>query len=112
MKLKDNLILREVAGQYVVIPIGKRIQEIRGIVYMNPTGAFLWDYMRDNDFEIEGLVQQILKKWPKAVQSDVQQDVQKFVDEMIKYNLLDNVKGYGWGFIKVPVRHNVERNDE
>ena len=31
MKLKDGLILREVAGQYVIVPTGKMVQEVRGI---------------------------------------------------------------------------------
>ena len=31
MKLKDGLILREVAGQYVIVPTGKRVQEVLGI---------------------------------------------------------------------------------
>ena len=28
MKLKDQLILREVAGQYVIIPTGERVREV------------------------------------------------------------------------------------
>lgn len=28
MKLKDQLILREVAGQYVIVPTGKRVREV------------------------------------------------------------------------------------
>ena len=28
MKLKDGLILREVAGQYVIVPTGKRVKDV------------------------------------------------------------------------------------
>lgn len=35
MKLKDGLILREVAGQFVVVPTGKRVQEVTSIVYIH-----------------------------------------------------------------------------
>ena len=30
MKLKDGLILREVAGQYVIVPTGKRVKDVTG----------------------------------------------------------------------------------
>ena len=34
MKLKDGLILREVAGQFVVVPTGKRVQEVTSIIHL------------------------------------------------------------------------------
>ena len=36
MKLKDQLILREVAGQYVIVPTGKRVTEVTSIVGISP----------------------------------------------------------------------------
>ena len=48
MKLKDGLILREVAGQYVIVPTGKRVQEVTNIVYISSSAAYLWDYMKDH----------------------------------------------------------------
>lgn len=53
MKLKDGLILREVAGQFVVVPTGKRVQEVTSIVYISSSGAYLWDYMKDHEFQKE-----------------------------------------------------------
>lgn len=46
MKLKDGLILQEVAGQYVVVPTGKRVNEIPGIVYISSSEVNLWNYMK------------------------------------------------------------------
>ena len=46
MRLKDGLILREVAGQYVIVPTGKRVQEVTNIVYISASAAYLWDYMK------------------------------------------------------------------
>lgn len=47
MRLKDGLILREVAGQYVIVPTGKRVREVTNIVYISASAAYLWDYMND-----------------------------------------------------------------
>lgn len=35
MRLKDNLILRKVANQYIIVPVGKRVQEITNMVYIS-----------------------------------------------------------------------------
>ena len=43
MKLKDDLVLRKVADQYVIVPVGKRVQEVTSIVYISSSAAYLWD---------------------------------------------------------------------
>lgn len=60
MRLKDNLVLRRVAGQFVIVPVGKRVQEIPNTVYISSSAAFLWDYMRENEFTEENLTD---KSW-------------------------------------------------
>ena len=50
MRLKDGLILREVAGQYVIVPTGRRVQEVTSIVYISSSGAYLWEYMKNQEF--------------------------------------------------------------
>lgn len=45
MRLKDGLILREVAGQFVIVPTGRRVKEVTSIVYISSSAAYLWDYM-------------------------------------------------------------------
>ena len=41
MKLKDGFILREVAGQIVVLPTGEEL-DLNMMITLNETGAFLW----------------------------------------------------------------------
>ena len=60
MKLKDQLILREVAGQYVIVPTGKRVREVTSIVYISSSAAYLWDYMKDQAVTKEELEDRIL----------------------------------------------------
>lgn len=50
MRLKDNLILRKVANQYIIVPVGKRVQEITNMVYISSSAAYLWDFMKENEF--------------------------------------------------------------
>ena len=36
MRLKDGLVLRKVADQYIIVPTGKRVKEIPNMVYIPP----------------------------------------------------------------------------
>ena len=82
MKLKDGLILREVAGQYVIVPTGKRVQEVIGILYMTQPAAYLWGYMQNNEFEKEDLIQLTLKRYADATYDQVSKDLDKFLKEL------------------------------
>lgn len=42
MKIKQDFVLRQVAGKDVVLPIGQATVNFNGMVTLNETGAFLW----------------------------------------------------------------------
>ncbi len=42
MKIKDGFILRQVAGNYIVIAVGDEAVDFNGMITVNETGAFLW----------------------------------------------------------------------
>lgn len=44
MKLKDGFILREVAGQTVVLPVGSDLN-LNMMISLNDTGKFLWSLL-------------------------------------------------------------------
>ena len=41
MKIKDGFLLRQVAGQNVVMPMGSDL-DLNMMITLNETGAFLW----------------------------------------------------------------------
>ncbi|HAM15141.1 MAG TPA: PqqD family protein [Eggerthellaceae bacterium] len=43
MKLIDDIVLTEVAGDYVAVPVGQASQVLNGIVRLNKTGKDIWD---------------------------------------------------------------------
>ena len=45
MKIKQEFVLRQVAGTYVVLPIGQATVDFNGMVTLNESGAFLWRRM-------------------------------------------------------------------
>ena len=88
MKLKDGLILREVAGQYVIVPTGKRVQEVTNIVYISASAAYLWDYMKDHEFEKEDLVKRIMEHYVGVTEEKASEDIDKFLRLLADNNIL------------------------
>ena len=61
MKLKDGFILREVAGQTVVLPVGGNLN-LNMMITLNETGAFLWKQL-ENENDQAGLVAALLAEY-------------------------------------------------
>lgn len=45
MKVREGFVLRKVADQYVVVAIGPASRILNGMIKLNETGAFCWDYL-------------------------------------------------------------------
>ena len=102
MKLKDGLILREVAGQYVIVPTGKRVQEVTNIVYISASAAYLWDYMKDYEFEKEDLVKRIMEHYTGVTEEKAAEDVEKFLKILADNNIMEDGVKRGGDFTRIP----------
>lgn len=61
MKIKNGFLLRQVAGQNVVLPAGDTL-DLNVMITLNETGAFLWERLQQETTE-EGLVQALLGEY-------------------------------------------------
>ena len=104
MKLKDGLILREVAGQYVIVPIGKRVREVTNIVYISTSAAYLWDYMKDHEFEKEDLVKRIMEHYTGVTEEKASEDIDKFLNTLSSNSILDDGVIRGKIAVTMPVK--------
>lgn len=53
MKIKEGFLLREVAGNFVVIAVGEEAVDFNSIVTINEIGAFIWDRINEGKGEEE-----------------------------------------------------------
>ncbi len=87
MKIKQGYILREVAGNYIVVAVGEAVKNFNGIINLNETGAFLWRQLQEGATE-EQLKAAMLEEYD--VQEDVaQNDIKAFIDKLNEKGLLD-----------------------
>ena len=61
MKLKDGFLLRQVAGEHVVLPIGQELAQ-NMMITLNGTGAFLWERLQSETDE-DALVNALLGEY-------------------------------------------------
>lgn len=53
MKIKEGFILRTVAGQNVVVPVGSNALNFNAAITLNETAAFLWKQLENEKTEQE-----------------------------------------------------------
>ncbi len=87
MKIKDGFILRTVAGQNVVVPVGTGAVNFNGMVSFNESGAFLWSLLT-KDTTKEALVCSLLKEY-EVEESRAEADVTAFLTKLREAKLLD-----------------------
>ncbi len=90
MRLKDQLVLREVAGQYVIVPTGERVREVRSIVYISSSAAYLWDYMQGCEFTKDDLVARVMEHFSEVTEEQARADIEDFLKVLEKHNILDD----------------------
>lgn len=77
MKIKEGFILRDVAGNKVVVPIGQQTIDFNGMMELNETGAFLFEKML-SEVTRDQLVDSILEEY-EVSREIAEVDVDKFI---------------------------------
>ena len=86
MKIKKEFVLREIAGDYVIIQVGQTAMEFNGLISVNEVGSFLWERLQQ-EVTFEELVQAVLQEY-EAEEQVVRQDIQEFLDKLMQSNIL------------------------
>lgn len=58
MKLKAQLVKREIAGDVILVPVGETTTKLQGLLTINETGAAIWDALPAAENE-EAIVEQL-----------------------------------------------------
>ena len=85
MKLKDGFVLREVAGEFVVLPSGDEL-DLNMMIVLNGTGAFLWGHLNTENDE-DALVRALLSEYD-VDEVTARDSVAAFVKKLYEHKLL------------------------
>lgn len=87
MKLNYEFVVREVAGEFLLVPVGKATMNLNGLMTLNEVGAFLWEHLPAAENE-EALVNAVLDEY-EAERPEVEQDVSEFLSKLRELNIID-----------------------
>ena len=59
MRVDEGFVLREIAGDYVIIPTGKTVLDFNGMITVNEVGVSIWKMLQE-ETTFENIVQGIL----------------------------------------------------
>lgn len=76
MRIKKEFVLREIAGDYVIIPTGKTVLEFNGLITVNEVGVSIWKMLQE-EVTFDQIVQNILEEYD-VEESVAREDIRKF----------------------------------
>ena len=87
MKIMDGLVLTEVADDFVVVPMGKAAEKLRGLIRMNKTGRDVWQGISDG-LTVEQIADSLLEKYDGVTKEEALVSVQKSIDKLVAENIV------------------------
>lgn len=87
MKLKSGFMLRQIAGQWIVVPLGQRTVEFNAIMSLSETGAFIWKGL-EQGLSTEEIVKGMTDEY-EVGDAIAAEDVGAFLDELIKEGFIE-----------------------
>ena len=86
MKIKQDFIKREIAGDYILVPIGNTALNFNGLITMNDVGVFIWENLESVEGE-DGLLKKILSEYEVDEQT-AKADMEEFLDILRKADII------------------------
>lgn len=87
MKIKEGFVLRQVADQWMAVPIGGMAEKVHGLIALNETGADIWKILQEDHTEEE--VVDILMASYESDREEVGQSVKEFISSLQESDILD-----------------------
>lgn len=86
MKLKLQLVKRDIAGDIILVPVGAATSSIQGLITINETGAAIWDALPGAENE-EAIVDKLYEQFD-AERDELRKDVDEFLDKLRELNII------------------------
>lgn len=86
MKIDDTFVLRQIAGDYVILPTGKTTLNFNGMITVNEQGAFLWKLLQQ-ETTTDALVAAILEEY-ETDEATARADVEDFLEVLRQFRII------------------------
>ena len=88
MKLSEGFMLREMAGQWVVVPIGNAVVDMNCIITLSPSAALLWKELEIGVDDVATLAGAIMKEYDIDYETALN-DSEEFIAQLKEIGMLE-----------------------
>lgn len=86
MKTNKNFILRNIAGENILVATGEAAQNFNGMITLNEVASFIWNNV-DECGSVEKLITSILDEFD-IDEETARRDVEGFTNELIRMGMV------------------------
>lgn len=86
MKIKKELIKREIAGDTILVPVGKNVYDSNGLFMLNELGAFIWNLLPEAEGEAD-ILEKVLAEYD-VEEAVAKADIQEFLNRLRDMDVL------------------------
>ena len=86
MTIREGFVLKEVAGNYVIIAIGDDVLDFNDIITVNEIGALIWNNMIENKSKGE-IISVILSEYD-IDEKTASEDFDTFINQLKSVNII------------------------
>lgn len=87
VKIKAEAVLRQIAGDYVLVPTGQTMLDNNGLFALTEVGGRIWELIPECETE-EKIVEKLLEEYD-VDREVLETDVAEFVAKLRKMNLVE-----------------------
>lgn len=87
MRVKKQLIKREIAGDVILVPVGKTVLDNNGLFILNEVSGDIWDMLCQGKDRAE-IVEAIAQDYD-APREVIESDTDAFLDQLVKLDILE-----------------------
>jgi hypothetical protein len=86
MMIKKELIKREIAGDTILVPVGKTVYDSNGLFALNELGAFIWDLLPGAESE-EAICDAVLAEY-EVSREEAARDIADFMNKLREMEII------------------------
>lgn len=86
MKIAKEFVLRTIADENILIPVGETSKEFSGMINLTSVGAFIWKAIESTD-SLQDLVDRIIEEF-EVERSVAEVDTKEFITELVSRGLV------------------------
>ena len=87
MKIKEGFILRKIAGEDIVVPIGNNIADFNGIINLNESAAYIIELLKE-ETSTDKLIEKLMFEY-EIDKELATKDVNNFLDILKEHQMLE-----------------------